>query len=94
MDHAEDWRSAAACGPEDGKSLFPPAEYPVQPLQEAWEPAREICRKCPVRRDCLADALTREFGLDLAERYGMAGGTTPRERYAMEREWRSGAWDQ
>lgn len=48
---------------------------------------------CPVRKDCLARILTWEFGLDLDGRHGMAGATTPRERYVMEQEWRSGAWD-
>ena len=37
--------------------------------------AKKICARCPVRAECLTDALTRR---DLG--YGVLGGTTPRER--------------
>jgi hypothetical protein len=53
-----------------------------------WYPTREgdrleaelalsICRTCPVRRQCLADALELEVP---GERYGIVGGLNPSQR--------------
>jgi hypothetical protein len=39
-----------------------------------WEPARQICARCPVRDACLAHALDND------ERDGMWGGLDPEER--------------
>lgn len=47
--------------------------------------AQEICAECPVRGQCLALAMKREEGLKLDGRYGVFGGLTPEQRYALER---------
>ncbi len=43
----------------------------------AQQGAKEICRKCPVIAECLADALDNRI------EYGVWGGMTERERRAM-----------
>lgn len=45
---------------------------------EDWETeqAREICRRCPVIRDCLTWALTHK-------EHGIWAGTTPEQRQAL-----------
>ena len=42
-------------------------------------PLLEICGNCPVRRDCLLDAIDTDGGVEL---YGVWGGTTMTERRA------------
>lgn len=49
---------------------------------EYYNEAREICGLCPVKSECLAQALERK------ERYGMWGQTTPIERLRIERRQR------
>lgn len=39
--------------------------------------ARNLCNRCPVRRQCLEYALANE------EQFGMFGGTTPRDRQKL-----------
>jgi WhiB family redox-sensing transcriptional regulator len=41
--------------------------------------ALAVCRRCPVRPDCLADALATEAP---ERRYGIVGGLTPEQRTA------------
>lgn len=47
----------------------------------ATRPARAICQGCPVRLDCLADAL--EVEARLPYRSGVRGGLTAGERAAL-----------
>lgn len=42
--------------------------------------ARALCAGCPVRRECLEDAMDREMGLSGRSRYLVRGGLTPHER--------------
>ena len=44
-----------------------------------WDYPRSVCRRCPVRLECLEDALTFE-GDQMQMRHGMFGGKTPEER--------------
>ena len=46
---------------------------------------RELCSRCPVRQDCLREALDLETGLPVKKRYGIRGGLSPRERWALQR---------
>jgi WhiB family transcriptional regulator, redox-sensing transcriptional regulator len=66
-----DWISQAACREEDPDSLF------VQGA--AQNRAKHICGGCPVRVECLADAL------DNRTEFGVWGGMTERERRALLR---------
>jgi len=64
-----DWRHSARCRDDDPETLF------VQGAQQ--RDAREVCRACPVRTECLAHALDNRI------RFGVWGGMTERERRAL-----------
>ena len=67
-----DWRARAACRGLDPELFFPAAEDgPARDVQV--ERAKAVCRRCPVREQCLRAAF------DLLP-YGIAGGLTEEER--------------
>jgi WhiB family redox-sensing transcriptional regulator len=66
-----DWTSGAAC--RDGN----PDELFVQGAEQ--HKAKALCLSCPVRTECLADAL------DNRVEFGVWGGMTERERRALLR---------
>lgn len=61
------WREDALCS-EIGADLWFPE------VGESVRDAKEVCRRCPVRSECLAYAVHRR------ERFGIWGGLTDRER--------------
>ena len=67
----DDWAGRAACRASDPDSLF------VQGA--AQNRAKTVCMGCPVRTECLADAL------DNRVEFGVWGGMTERERRALLR---------
>lgn len=77
----EEWTLRAACAQRSPDELF------VQGA--AQRQAREVCFDCPVRLECLVDALDNRI------QYGVWGGMTERERRALLRRapavesWRS-----
>ena len=71
------WRDNAACLGLDTELFFPVDNRPT-----SVETARRVCRGCPVRAECLADALATE---EPALRFGVVGGTTPGERRVLHR---------
>ena len=66
-----EWMMRASCRGM-GDDLFPEAS--------GQQSARGICKKCPVRRECLAVALDDRI------EWGVWGGMTERERRALLRE--------
>jgi WhiB family redox-sensing transcriptional regulator len=76
-----EWASRGACRDIDPESLFV--------VGAAQHKAKAICMGCPVRIDCLADAL------DGRAEFGVWGGMTERERRTLLRRrpdvasWRS-----
>ena len=66
-----DWPSLAACRNGDPDALF------VQGAEQ--NVAKRVCRSCPVRYECLADALDNRI------EFGVWGGMTERERRALLR---------
>lgn len=66
-----EWTSRAACQGYDPDTLF------VQGA--AQNRAKRLCSACPVRTECLADAL------DNRVEFGVWGGMTERERRALLR---------
>lgn len=71
MTWIEDWPTYAACRDADPDALF------VQGA--AQNRAKAICGGCPVRTECLADALDNRI------EFGVWGGMTERERRALLR---------
>src|ERR687892_49615 len=69
MSWATDWSADAACRGADPDELF------VQGA--AQNRAKAVCTGCPVRTECLADAL------DNRVEFGVWGGMTERERRAF-----------
>lgn len=47
--------------------------------------ARGLCDTCPVRTECLLEALHYEHGVRPVRRHGVWAGYTPEERYEVER---------
>ncbi|MEV6536217.1 MULTISPECIES: WhiB family transcriptional regulator [unclassified Streptomyces] len=66
-----DWRENSACGSSDADDLF--ADSPRQ------KQAKAVCARCPVRTECLAEALDERI------EFGVWGGMTERERRALLR---------
>lgn len=62
------WRSQAACKGKDPALFFPERGAPT-------EPAKAVCRGCPVAQECL--------GYGLMENVGIWGGTSERQRRAI-----------
>ncbi|MFH8345171.1 WhiB family transcriptional regulator [Streptomyces sp. NPDC018045] len=71
MSWVTDWSTQAACRTTDPDELF------VQGA--AQNRAKAVCTGCPVRTECLADAL------DNRVEFGVWGGMTERERRALLR---------
>jgi hypothetical protein len=85
----DDWRDQAECRGAD-PTLFYPKErmngrrrngsYSASETVDTQE-ARQVCLTCPVRGECLGDALTQR------ERFGIRGGLTPAERRPFAATW-------
>ena len=71
MSNAYDWASRGACRSTDPDTLF------VQGA--AQNRVKTVCMSCPVRTECLADALDNRI------EFGVWGGMTERERRALLR---------
>lgn len=73
FDEIEDtWQDQALCAQTDPDAFFP--EQGGSSRQ-----AKAICTQCPVRRECLT------YALDNAERFGVWGGYSERERRVIAR---------
>jgi len=68
-----DWRDRAACLTADPELFFATHKIDV-------ERAKDICRKCPVIRECLMNALGQ------SNQHGVAGGLSESERKALKRK--------
>ncbi len=72
-----EWHDRAACRDTD-RELF----VPEQPSREQVDAAKQICARCPVRAECLADTMAWERP---GHRYGVAGGLSGNEREQLHR---------
>jgi WhiB family redox-sensing transcriptional regulator len=72
MTWIDDWSAQAECRATDPDALF------VQGA--AQNRAKAVCLGCPVRTECLADALDNRI------EFGVWGGMTERERRALLRQ--------
>ncbi len=77
--HIADWRAQAACR-ADG--IDPDVMFPDSNAADI-EDARQICAPCPVRAECLADAMATEGDRTARNRYGIRAGLTGRQRRAL-----------
>ena len=68
-----DWHDNANCLGVDPDLFFP--ERGASPRE-----AKEVCRGCEVRHDCL------EFALQNGEKFGIWGGLSERERRRIRRQ--------
>ncbi|MFE3169298.1 WhiB family transcriptional regulator [Streptomyces sp. NPDC059224] len=75
---AASWALRAACRGIDLEAFFTES-------RTGMEQAKRFCAVCPVRRDCLAEALQAE---DQSARYGVFGGFSAAERTDMVRRQR------
>lgn len=79
VEQADDWTLLRACA---GRSFDPDLMFPEDGDEVGVKAAKRICRECPVRTQCLTDALSRK------EKYGVWGGLTRHERAALSRRRR------
>ncbi|MBL3669999.1 WhiB family transcriptional regulator [Streptomyces sp. M2CJ-2] len=73
----DDWRTRAACRDEDPDLFFPIGTSGPALLQT--EQAKAVCRRCPVREQCL------DWALESGQSLGVWGGTSETERRALKR---------
>lgn len=71
LETLQDWTTQAACNAADPDELFVTGA--------AQNRAKAVCQGCPVRTECLADALDNQV------EFGVWGGMTERERRALLR---------
>ena len=74
----EDWARVAACRQTQPDQLF------VKGAQQ--NKAKQVCAACPVRTECLAEALDNQI------EWGVWGGMTERERRALLRRRPEASW--
>ncbi|MFI6447215.1 WhiB family transcriptional regulator [Kitasatospora sp. NPDC050543] len=77
FDHYWEWQLHAACRGLDSGLFFHPAGERGRAHDEREMAAKEVCRGCPVREECLRHALRTR------EPYGVWGGLSEDERRAL-----------
>ena len=65
-----DWTASALCAQADPDAFFPE-------MGGSARAAKAVCSRCPVRAECLAEALANR------EPFGVWGGLTARERRGL-----------
>lgn len=73
------WQDRAAC-----RGMNPDLFFPAR--GEETRQAKKVCARCPVREECL------DFALENAEKFGIWGGLSERERRG-ERRRRGGVYE-
>lgn len=81
MGIAENWQRLAACHHEDANIFFPTITD-RRIVADQVQAAKAICGRCIVRASCL------QYAIENNERYGIWGGTTPRQRRGLRRTYR------
>nr|WP_076482142.1 WhiB family transcriptional regulator [Williamsia sterculiae] len=71
------WQLQASCR-TTGVDFFPDHHGRRRDRDAQERDAKQICRECPVMRECLS------YAIQAGEPHGVWGGTTPRERALME----------
>lgn len=76
------WRLSANCAGLDVNDFYSEDDGRWRPSLKI---ARQVCQRCDVRAECLADALAEEGDLTAGYRFGLRGGLTPTERATVAR---------
>lgn len=71
----QEWYERALCAEVDGDLWFPEAGG----ISSETAQAKEICGRCPVKEECLEEALVNNVT------YGIWGQTTPVERNELRK---------
>lgn len=79
----EGWRESAECRTVDPDLFFPIGS--TGPALVQIEDAKSVCRRCPVRQECL------DWALDTGQSIGVWGGKSEAERRTLRRRIRSRA---
>lgn len=79
MSQSRKWMDEAACIGASEHIFFP--DKIGDKTDGPWEEARTYCNQCTVRLECLKTALRDEKESNM--RYGMWGGTTPKQRHVL-----------
>ena len=77
MGSAMDWRHRAVCLDEDPELFFPIGN--TGPAIMQIEEAKQVCRRCEVREQCL------QWALEAGQDHGVWGGLSEDERRALKR---------
>ncbi|MFJ2262901.1 WhiB family transcriptional regulator [Streptomyces sp. NPDC087844] len=77
----EGWREYAECRTVDPDLFFPIGS--TGPALVQIEDAKSVCRRCPVREECL------NWALDTGQSIGVWGGRSEAERRTLRRRIRS-----
>ncbi len=83
--HDGEWYLRARCRGLPADVFFTEDQLHGQRRLDHEDNAKRICCSCPVRVRC------RDYSVNAQERYGIWGGTTPRERAAVQRSAQSAA---
>jgi len=75
----EDWMLAASCRGRPDLFFAPDDSETRSERRRREAAAKSVCARCPVRIECLMDALESD------ERFGIWGGLTERERRSLRR---------
>lgn len=71
------WHLDAGCTGTDPEVFFP---LDLDPASHGVAAAKQVCARCPVQAECLADVMATE---DPSRRWGISAATTPAERAAL-----------
>lgn len=69
------WQDRALCAEADPELFFPGNGH-----ADHAEDAKQVCRACPVKAECL------DYALATGQEYGVWGGTSEQERRRMKRQ--------
>ena len=73
------WRAYAVCADLPKPDVMFPDPSDLTGVKEA----RLVCAACPVKRECLEEALADEGGKTKDSRFGVRAGRTPSQRFAI-----------
>lgn len=82
-DATGDWRERAMCRdyPHKRGEVDP---FDISRDDPEWDVGKSFCHACPVKAECLEEALKEEGWKTVKYRSGLRGGLTPKERVNLK----------